>query len=278
MTDIAYWDQSYREAIEDVDRILAEMEGLDTEEASQKLKAAKTKMKVVKKKKTSFQMELRQLHDDTQRTTYGERKQDYEGRTENLEKTIKNLETNLENAELLGGASDGGQVRMDNDSYLAKTHQIQDQTEASLQNTIEMMENANEVADETISELDRQKQQINEITEQLLTMEDNIKYADQLIRDFSKRMMTDKCIQIFAMMNMLALVVVIVFAIMQKNGMLENGDDGSVDDQLADGTESGGGFSGELASEEDQEEGTSEVTGISPGHLPRIGVLRYASN
>ena len=35
MTDIAYWDQSYREAIEDVDRILAEMEGLDTEEASQ---------------------------------------------------------------------------------------------------------------------------------------------------------------------------------------------------------------------------------------------------
>ena len=69
---------------------------------------------------------------------------------------------------------------MDNDSYLAKTHQIQDQTEASLQNTIEMMENANEVADETISELDRQKQQINEITEQLLTMEDNIKYADQV--------------------------------------------------------------------------------------------------
>jgi len=232
MTDVAYWDDSYRGAIDAVDDILSQMAGLDTEEASQKLKAAKAQMKTVNKKKTSFQMELRQLHDPTQRATYEERKSGYEDRVKNLEKQIKNLEANLENAELLGGASDGGQPRMDNNSYLAKTHQVQDQTEASLQNTIEMMENANEVADETIEELERQKQQINEITEQLLTMEDNIKYADQLIRDFSKRMMTDKCIQIFAMMNMLALVVVIVFAIMQKNGAFDKDDDGGVDDAV----------------------------------------------
>ena len=45
-------------------------------------------------------------------------------------------------------------------------------------------------------------------------------------------MMTDKCIQIFAMMNMLALVVVIVFAIMQKNGAFDKDDDGGVDDAV----------------------------------------------
>ena len=77
----------------------------------------------------------------------------------------------MHNSSSPAGANDGGQSRMDNNSYLAKTHQVQDQTEASLQNTIEMMQNANEVADETIEELERQKQQINEITEQLLTME-----------------------------------------------------------------------------------------------------------
>lgn len=224
MTDIAYWDDSYRAAIDDVDAILAQMEGLGPEEGLEKLAEAKNQLRTVNNKKTSFQMELRQIHDQTQRASYEDRKSGYEARIKDLDKQIAALQEELENQQLTGG----GPRQMDNDSYLGKIHDVQDKTEDALGNAIGMMTEANDVADETIAELERQQEQINDISQQLNTMNDHIKYADQLIRDFSKRMMTDKCIQVFAVMNILALLCVIGFAVAQKNGAFDTDD--SADD------------------------------------------------
>jgi SNARE protein len=70
----------------------------------------------------------------------------------------------------------------------------------------------------TLEELDRQKNQINAVDENVMRMEDNLKRADTLIKAFGKRMATDKLIQAFACINVLLIVGVVIYSIV-KGGL-----------------------------------------------------------
>merc|ERR1719198_1548018 len=83
-----------------------------------------------------------------------------------------------------------------------------------------MIEASKEVGQATLEELNRQREQIAGI-------EDNLTRADKLIRTFGKRMATDKCIQVFTIINLVMVVIIVVYAIVTK-GVLKGcsaGDD-----------------------------------------------------
>ena len=54
--------------------------------------------------------------------------------------------------------------------------------------------------------LEHQQEQVKDIPTDVMLIEDNLLRADKLIRNFTKRMMTDKLILCFAFVNMCALV------------------------------------------------------------------------
>ena len=55
-----------------------------------------------------------------------------------------------------------------------------------------MVEASKEVGNSTLDELRRQQEQIKDISSEVMLIEDNLTRADKLIRNFTKRMMTDK--------------------------------------------------------------------------------------
>lgn len=226
MADVDYWDDSFQSAIKELEAVLRSFDGLSMEDQTERFYEAEDRLKRIKNVRKSFNLELRQITDQGVRSTYNAKMRGYDEEVKRLESDMARIKARVDQIELTGSAAES----KDNNSYLQATEQVQDDTERALDRTKRMVDNANDMADETIDELRRQREQINSITNQLITMEDSIEYADKLIRDFSKRMMTDKCIQAFAMINMLVLIVVIIFAIMQKNGYFD--DDGSSNDDL----------------------------------------------
>lgn len=226
MADVAYWDDSFESAIKELEDVLLSFDGLSMDEQTDRFYIAEDRLKRIKSVRKSFNLELRQITDQGRRATYNAKLRGYDQEVKKLEGDMARIKARVEHIELTGTAAES----KDNNSYLAATENIQDETERALDRTKQLVENANDVADETIDELKRQREQINSVTNQLITMEDSIEYADKLLKDFSKRMMTDKCIQVFAMLNMVVLIVVIIVAIMSQNGYFD--DDGTSNDDL----------------------------------------------
>merc|ERR1719231_1704089 len=94
---------------------------------------------------------------------------------------------------------------------------------ASVDHTIQMIEASKEVGQATLEELNRQREQISTISDSVAGIEDNLTRADKLIRTFGKRMATDKCIQVFTIINLIMVIVIVVYAVITK-GVLGGGD------------------------------------------------------
>uniref|UniRef100_A0A7S2W424 t-SNARE coiled-coil homology domain-containing protein n=1 Tax=Rhizochromulina marina TaxID=1034831 RepID=A0A7S2W424_9STRA len=106
-----------------------------------------------------------------------------------------------------------------NDKYLDKTQAIQSDTKASLNRTLNVLDDTEDVAQNTLGELGRQRDQISQIQGDVENVRDALRRADVLLRMFRKRMMSDKLFQMLAVLNLLFLVGVIVFAIYKNGGL-----------------------------------------------------------
>ena len=68
-------------------------------------------------------------------------------------------------------------------------------------------------------------------------MQGNLKYADQLIRNFTKRMMTDKFVMAFLFLNIVAVIGIIIYVFLEKKTdvLSSDKDDAvAVDDNVLD--------------------------------------------
>ena len=118
----------------------------------------------------------------------------------------------------MGASRDGQELDAEEsgDALLKDAHKIQDKTQSAIDNIARMTNEAKDVGMGTMEELRRQREQITAIDEEAMKIEDNLKRADKLIRNFGRRMATDKLIQCFACLNVLLLVGVIIFSIVKR--------------------------------------------------------------
>ena len=127
------------------------------------------------------------------------------------------------------------QVGKTNDQYLAAASSVQDQTDASIEHTLGMIEASKDVGNATLEELARQRDQITSVADDVAKIEDNLSRADRLIRTFGKRMATDKCIQVFTIINLVMVVVIVAYAIATKKILIGN-DGGDSKEDTPDAT------------------------------------------
>ena len=156
-------------------------------------------------------MECRLIKDSTLRKSSEEKLGGYEAEINKLETELKWSKTEGNKKELFGGGGNREfNPKEEGDAMLKAADQIQDKTAQSLKHTEQMVQLTKEVATATIEELRRQREQIKDITEEVMQLEDNLTRADKLIRTFGRRMATDKFIQCFACVNVLLLAGVII--------------------------------------------------------------------
>lgn len=175
-------------------------------------------------------METRLIKDGVKRRAMETKYSDYEKKINELEGEVKWSRTEGNKKELFGSSGDPLTSAEEGDSMLKDASQIQDKTEQSLMHSKQMVEATKDVAVATLEELHRQRDQIKDVTEEVMQIEDNLARADKLIKTFGRRMATDRFIQCFACVNVLLLVGVIVYAVVSKNGDEDNADN-SVPDQ-----------------------------------------------
>ena len=138
-----------------------------------------------------------------------------------LQADLRALQAEEDRGELFVG-SGGGPGGVDEDptkagsNMLAEASALQDKTQDSLANTKNMIAASKEVGVATLEELQRQREVIQNIEKEADRMDDNLARAEALLKQFGKRMASDKFIQCFAVINCLLLLGVVLYAITQR--------------------------------------------------------------
>jgi SNARE protein len=164
----------------------------------------------------SYKMETRLIKEGASRRKHEDAHEAYDKKIKGLESEIKWSRTEGNKKELFGGASAATSPAEEGDAMLQEASRVQDKTEQSLAHTRAVVDATKEVGNATLEELHRQRDQIKDITEEVMLIEDNLSRADKLIKTFGRRMATDRFIQCFACVNVLLLVGVIVYAVVSK--------------------------------------------------------------
>ena len=182
--------------------------------------------------KRSFKMETRLVADVNARRKYETRLQRLDQQLMTLQADCKALRQEHERGELFdrqGGEEDGpteDDAQKAGDGMLKEAENLQNKTQDSLGNTKALIAASKEVGMSTLEELERQRDVLSNIEKEVDRVDDNLARAEALMKQFGKRMASDKFIQCFAVLNCLLLLGVIIYAI-AKGGGLPGQNDGS---------------------------------------------------
>lgn len=121
------------------------------------------------------------MKNGVERRSYEDKLKAHDARIAKLEGELKwAREGGGAKKELFGGARKGERdPEAEGDQMLADASKIQDKTQDSLAHTQKMVAASKEVATATIEELHRQREQIKDITEEVIQIEDNLERADK---------------------------------------------------------------------------------------------------
>lgn len=227
MTDIQYWEDTLTEEISSIQQLLDSIPSLhDALERASALEQADDRLRSAQGTKRSFKMEIRLVQDVKERRRLEQRLQKMEQEVRTLQADLKALQAEENRGELFvsgggGGAGlDGEQdATKAGSNMLAEASALQDKTQDSLTNTRNLIAQSKEVGVSTLEELQRQREVIQNIEKEADRMDDNLARAEALIKQFGKRIASDKFIQCFAVLNCLLLLGVVLYAVINGGNL-----------------------------------------------------------
>lgn len=166
--------------------------------------------------KKSFGLELRLVKDKTQ-------KSDFENKAKELETSfngaisdltaIRNRNREQDKQDLLkGNKSRFNTEGRDNDDLLSDAANIQDDTMSSLARSKALVEASKEIGTATLEVLVNQRDQINDISDEIDQIDSNLVRAEKLITHFGRRLATDRILQFFTAINLILIIAVAAYA------------------------------------------------------------------
>lgn len=222
-TDIQYWEDTLTEEISSIQQLLDGIPSLhDPLERASALEQAEDRLRGAQGTKRSFKMETRLVQDVKERRRLEQRLQKMEQELRTLQADLRALQAEENRGELFvsGGGGSGPDGDQDptkaGSNMLAEAAALQDKTQDSLSNTKNLIAQSKEVGVSTLEELQRQREVIQNIENEADRMDDNLARAEALLKQFGKRMASDKFIQCFAVLNCLLLLGVILYAVINK--------------------------------------------------------------
>ena len=234
MSDVNYWDDLYSTRLDELNDLIEAHKPEESLSAPslQTLAQAKSILQQIENARKSYKLDMRALPRN-QQGEYIERLKEHEARLHALKESVKAMESQVNQSEL----TQDDRNPQGNDEILRKAEDVSDKTTRTLGKILETVGETEEVAIATEQELERQAEQLQDIQTKMLTMQGNLKYADQLIRNFTKRMMTDKFVMAFLFLNIVAVIGIIIYVFLEKKTdvLSSDKDDAvAVDDNVLD--------------------------------------------
>lgn len=168
----------------------------------------------------SFKVELRELNKDELR--------EYEQKGAAHNQTISKLVNDLnwakqagERDDLLSGAKSGGKFNPDEASAMQIVEQargVQDESMNSVARSQRLVDQAEKIGVETASKLKDQTDQMKRIYSQVDNIEGNLARADKIMREFVKRMATDKLVLCFILLILVGIITIVAWKATHKGG------------------------------------------------------------
>lgn len=237
MADIQYWKDAIVSELEVIRNLVQTARNTsDDTEKVQSLETADRKLRATKSNTRSFKMEIRLIFDHNERSRYDRELTSYEQSIAQLTAEVKTIRSGGERSALFLGAKNdlspnGNGIEYTEedavragDAMLQDAERLQDKTGQALNNTEQMIGEAKMVGASTVEELQRQREQIQEIESNVMKVDDHLNRADRLIKTFGKRMATDKLIQCFACFNIMLISAIVVYTVV-KRGMKDDEND-----------------------------------------------------
>jgi hypothetical protein len=204
MLQINYWYEELQKAVNHYEKLINQLD--ERSEGTTNLNStdaicerAHTRILELKK---SFGLELKLVKDKTI-------KANYEMKAKVLDSEVANLrQRQHRNASHTTGKANDDRG---NDDLLEDTHQIQDLTFESLGRSRGLIEESRTIGMETLATLKDQHEQMEDVENEIDVMDSNLQRAEKLILNFSRRMATDRIIQLFAFVNIVILFSLILY-------------------------------------------------------------------
>ncbi|DBA03971.1 TPA: hypothetical protein N0F65_010624 [Lagenidium giganteum] len=219
MAEISYYDADLTDALEKLNEVMGKVAKAPPGVKPELIAHADKKLKEIIELKKGYQLALRQASREEAKP-FREKFEELSARVEELSGEVKWAKTENERNGLFGDRSApgaGGGGPMGNKEMLDKAVDIQKKTEQSLVSTQKMVEASKEVAIATGEQLREQRQQIVNITDEVMRMEDSLTRADKLIRTFARRMATDRVILVMAFLVFAGIAAIVIYKAANPN-------------------------------------------------------------
>lgn len=100
---------------------------------------------------------------------------------------------------------------------LEKARKIQDETEASLNRTKELISNAQLIARGTLSTMEIHRIHLTDISNEVGDVKTELQRTNHLVRTLANRIMTDRCILVLSCFNVIGIVIIIVYVVLKRS-------------------------------------------------------------
>lgn len=217
---ISYWSEelsrevsSFQALLEKLKALIASSNGQAIERAIRDCDVRSNRIKEVRK---SFGLELKLIKNKEEKSKYEHQARDTDSNFSQLMDEFSQAKAQFAKQSLVG-IGEKQPINLystegkNNDTLLGEAHKIQDLTFESLSRTKNMIEASKEIGGATIAQLKEQHQQILEIENDVDVLDSNIVRAEKLVLNFSRRMATDRIIQMFAAVNFVIMLGLILY-------------------------------------------------------------------
>ena len=215
MSDITYCDEDLKEHVDELAAAVQSLSQLKGDDRAAKMSECDDLVRRIKELKKGFNLELQQLPKGGQKREYQTKLKGYDAKVQNAKDNLQWARSQGDRDELLGGrrapkAADPN--AMNSDQMLNALKGVNTKIDHSLDRTLAEAKAALDTGKETAHALEEQGEQIEQIAQDAKEIRDHLRTADVLIKNFAKRMATDRVIQCFLFLVTIAIVVIIIFA------------------------------------------------------------------
>jgi hypothetical protein len=218
MSDIGYWGDEYQREVDQLTAAVHHLQSLITS-ANNKLVSQATldcesKLTRIKEVKKSYGLELRLVKDKTIKAEHEVKAKSLDDMVVNITREFKEIQAANNRKQLIqsGGSNNPYDTTgKTNDQLLAGANVLQDKTVESLLRSKALIAQSREVGAATVDQLRTQRDQIKEIEADIDKIESNMERAEKLLKDFTRRMASDRIIQAFTAINVCVLISLVIY-------------------------------------------------------------------
>jgi hypothetical protein len=228
-SDLNYWYDEYAKEEQQFKGLVEKLKNIATSSNIKAIENAAKECEVkslrVKEVKKSFGLELKLIRDRAIRKDYEEKCNAIDEDFDIQFKEFTRLKSSNQRQDLFSTSNTTSTTNpystegKNNDQLLNEAHRIQDLTFESLTRTKNMIEASKEIGSATVEQLRTQRDQIIEIEKEVDALDSNLVRAEKLIVNFTRRMATDRIIQLFTAINIVVLLGLILYVVISGRSL-----------------------------------------------------------